>query len=59
MVAARLINNFPEANKWVERPAHLFAAGNELLKTIPCSSQFCCKLNALLGYFNRELDEDS
>ena len=59
VLAVRLVNDFSEANKWVERPAHPFAAGNDLLKAIPRSAQFFCKLDALWGYFQIELDEDS
>ena len=59
MLAERLVNDFSEANKWVEHLAHPFAPGNDLLKAIPRSAQFFCKLDALWGYFQIELDEDS
>ena len=55
----RLVIDFSEANKWIERPTHPFAAGNDLLKSIPPEAQWFCKLDALWGYYQIPLDEDS
>ena len=58
-LAVRLVIDFSEANKWIERLTHPFTAENDLLNLIPETAQFFCKMDALWGYFQIELDEDS
>ena len=54
-----LVIDFSEASKWIERPNHPFVAGNDLLQSIPPEAQWFCKLDALWGYYQIPLDEES
>ena len=46
-------------NEFIERPVHPFIAGADLLKNIHPSSKVFAKLDALHGYYQIPLDEES
>ena len=46
-------------NELIERPVHPFISGTDLLKNLDPNSKVFCKLDAVLGYYQIPLDEDS
>lgn len=57
--SARLVVDLSHLNKIIERPVHPFIAGNDLLKNLDPNSRVFCKLDAVMGYFQIPLDENS
>ena len=55
----RLVVDHKEVNRWVERPTHPFIAGTQLLKEIPHDAVVFAKLDALWGYYQIPLAEES
>ena len=55
----RLVTNYTELNKQVNRPIHLFAHTQEILQAIPPKAKFFAKMDTVHGYFQLELDEES
>ena len=55
----RLVIDFSIANAWILRPVHPFTAGPDLLKKVPSSAKYFCKMDALMGYYQIALHEDS
>ena len=55
----RLVVDHKEANKQIDRPIHPFVAGTQLLKSIPHNAVYFAKLDALWGYYQIELAEES
>lgn len=55
----RLVVDHKEANRQIERPVHPFTAGTHLLKNIPHDAIYFAKLDALWGYYQVELAEES
>ena len=55
----RLVVDNSDINKFIERPIHPFTAGNELLRQIPHNAACFMKLDALWGFYQILLDEDS
>merc|ERR1712223_1594589 len=56
---ARLVVDLSYLNSFIERPIHPFVAGVELLKNLDPNSKVFCKLDAVLGYYQIPLHEDS
>ena len=56
---ARLVVDLSPLNEIIERPIHPFVAGTELIKNLDSNSKVFCKLDAVLGYYQIPLDEDS
>ena len=56
---ARLVVDLSYLNSFIERPVHPFVAGTDLLKNLDPNSKVFCKLDAVLGYYQIPLDEDS
>ena len=56
---ARLVVDLSYLNSFIERPIHPFVAGTDLLKNLDPNSKVFCKLDAVLGYYQIPLDEDS
>ena len=55
----RLVIDNSQINKYILRPVHPFTASTQLLQQIPASSTCFAKLDALWGYYQIALDEDS
>ena len=55
----RLVVDHKEINRWVQRPTHPFIAGTQLLKEIPHDAVVFAKLDALWGYYQIPLAEES
>ena len=56
---ARLVVDLSKLNEVIERPVHPFTAGTDLLKNLNADSKVFCKLDAVMGYFQIPLDEQS
>ena len=56
---ARLVVDLSYLNSFIERPVHPFVAGTDLIKNLDPNSRVFCKLDAVLGYYQIPLDEDS
>ena len=55
----RMVTDFTRLNSFVKRPVHPFACVSEILQTVPASAKFFAKMNAVNGYFQIALDEES
>ena len=56
---ARLVVDLSYLNSFIERPVHPFVAGTDLIKNLDPTSRVFCKLDAVLGYYQIPLDDDS
>ena len=56
---ARLVVDLSALNEIIERPIHPFISGTNLLKNLDPESRVYCKLDAVLGYYQIPLDEES
>ena len=56
---ARLVVDLSYLNSFIERPVHPFVAGTDLIKNLDPNSRVFCKLDAVQGYYQIPLDEDS
>ena len=54
-----MVTDFTRLNLFVKRPVHPFACVSEILQTIPASAKFFAKMDAVNGYFQIALDEES
>ena len=57
--SVRLVVDLSPLNEYIERPIHPFTAGMELIKNLHPKSKVFCKLDAVLGYYQIPLDEES
>ena len=55
----RLVTDFTALNKFVRRPTHPFPSTREIIEAIPPEAKLFCKLDAVHGYFQLALDEES
>ena len=55
----RLVTDYQPLNKWVERPIHPFPAVKDIIRCIPASARVFAKMDAVHGYFQLALDEES
>ena len=55
----RMVTDFTRLNSFVKRPVHPFACVSEILQTVPASAKFFAKMDAVNGYFQIALDEES
>ena len=55
----RLVTNFRQLNKYVERPVHPFPSASEISGRIPFDSKVFAKFDAVKGYYQVALDEAS
>ena len=55
----RLVTDFSALNKWIERPVTPFPSASEIIEAIPAGSRYFASLDAIMGYFQVELDEKS
>ena len=55
----RLVIDHSDVNKFIRRPTHPFTAGPDLLASIPPDATCFAKLDALWGYYQIEVAEES
>ena len=55
----RLVTDYTALNNHVKRPIHPFPSAKDLMQRIDASSRFFAKIDAIHGYFQIPLDEDS
>ena len=55
----RLVTDFTHLNKYVNRPVHPFPSTRDILQAIPHDAVYFLKMDALHGYFQLALSEDS
>jgi len=55
----RLVTDYRRLNQVVDRPVHPFPSANDLIRKIHPDSKIFCKLDAIHGYFQIPLDEES
>jgi len=55
----RLVTDYTKLNKFVIRPIHPFPSVQDIIQSIPPGMRFFAKLDALNGYFQLALDEES
>ena len=55
----RLVTDYVALNKWVKRPVHPFPAVKDIIRSIPADARVFCKMDAVHGYFQLALDEES
>ena len=55
----RLVTDFTRLNQFVERAVHPFPSSKEIVRAIPHTAKFFAKLDAVHGYFQLALDEES
>ena len=58
-VRVRLVTDYTDLNKHVKRPIHPFTHTQEILQAIPKEAKYFAKLDAVHGYFQLGLDEES
>ena len=56
---ARLVTDFTQLNKFVDRPIHPFPSATEIVQSIDAGSKFFCTMDGLQGYFQVPLEEDN
>ena len=54
-----LVTNFTALNRFIQRPTHPFPSTREIIEAIPQEAKLSCKLDAVHGYFQLALDEQS
>ena len=57
--AVRLVTNYTKLNKFVKRPIYPFPSATEIMQSILENAKFFAKLDAVHGYFQLALDEES
>ena len=55
----RLVTDYKYLNEWVLRPVHPFPAVKDIVKCIPADAKVFAKMDAVHGYFQLALDEES
>lgn len=55
----RLVVDYREINKYIQRPVHPFPSPRDIIKQINPDSRYFMKLDALQGYYQLPLDEES
>ena len=55
----RLVTDFTHLNKYIQRPVHPFPSANDIKQRIPSTATIFAKLDAVQGYHQVELDEES
>ena len=58
-VRVRMVTDFTSLNEFVERLVHPFPSVGEIVQSVPSSAKFFVKLDAVHGYFQLALDEES
>ena len=55
----RMVTDYSKINKYVKRPVHPFPSVADIIRSIPAGTKFFAKMDAIHGYFQLALDEDS
>ena len=55
----RLVTDFTKLNEYVKRPVHPFPSASEITRSIPAGTRYFCKMDALKGYHQVPLEENS
>ena len=55
----RLVTDYTKLNKYVRRPVHPFPSVKDIVQAIPVATQYIAKMDAVHGYFQLALDEES
>ena len=55
----RMVTDFTGLNEFVDRPVHPFPSVSEIVQSVPSTAKFFAKLDAVHGYFQLALDEES
>ena len=58
-IKMRLVTDYTQLNKYVKRPVHPFPSTRDILQAIPKEAKIFAKLDAVHGYFQLALDEQS
>ena len=58
-VDVRMVTDFSKINKFVKRPVHPFPSVADIIRSIPAGTKFFAKMDAIHGYFQLALDEES
>ena len=58
-IKMRLVTGYTQLNKYVKRPVHPFPSTRDILQAIPKEAKIFAKLDAVHGYFQLALDEES
>ena len=58
-ISLRLVTDFSFLNRHIKRPVHRFPAAMDIMQAIPSGSMVFAKLDALHGYHQIGLDEES
>ena len=54
-----MVTDYTKLNKLVKRPIQTFSSATEIMQSIPEDAKYFAKLDAVHGYFQLALDEDS
>ena len=57
--SVRLVTDYTKLNSYVDRPVHPFPSVLDILQSIPSEAKFFAKFDAVNGYFQIPLDEES
>ena len=57
--SVRLVTDYTKLNSFVQRPVHPFPSVNDIVQAIPSSATIFAKFDAVNGYFQIALDEES
>ena len=55
----RVVTNYTELNTFIKRPTHPFPSTRDILQAIPSTARVFAKMDAIHGYFQLELNEES
>ena len=55
----RLVTDYTKLNKYVKRPVHPFPSVQDIVQSIPAGSRFFAKMDAIHGYFQLSVEEES
>ena len=58
-ISVRMVTDFTKINKFVIRPVHQFHLVQDIVQCIPAGTAFFAKMDAIHGYFQLTLDEES
>ena len=54
-----MVTNFTKLNQYVQRPVHPFPTAQDIIKRNPCGTKYFCKMDAVQGYHQIPLAEES
>ena len=58
-ISVRMVTGFTHINRFVIRPVHPFPSEQDIVQCIPAGTAFFAKMDAIHGYFQLALDEES